>query len=191
MTKYYVYIFSVSLLFTASLVYSDNKSNVIHTSSGKVEGYLANKVLNYEDIPYALPPINNLRWKAPREIYSPNQIIESKENNHCIQESFSMGGVLGKDNITGTENCLYLDIRTPKNLSSGLLPVMVWIHGGGNTSGLKDLYDFSPFVFEHNIIVVTINYRLGPFGWFYHPAIQGSQLILINLQILELLILRH
>ena len=79
MTKYYVYILSVSLLFTASLVYSDNKSNVIHTSSGKVEGYLANKVLNYEDIPYALPPINNLRWKAPREIYSPNQIIESKE----------------------------------------------------------------------------------------------------------------
>jgi len=55
------------------------------------------------------------------------------------------------------------------------LPVMFWIHGGGNTSGLKDLYDFSKMVSRHNIILVRINYRLGPFGWFTHPAIQGFQ----------------
>ena len=176
MSKYNFYIIITLLFFITSLVYADNKSNLIYTSSGKVSGYLANKVLNYEDIPYALPPINNLRWKAPREIYSPNQIIRSKDNNHCVQESFSMGGVASIESITGTEDCLYLDIRTPKDVTSGPYPVMVWIHGGGNTSGLKDLYDFSTFVFKHNIIVVTINYRLGPFGWFYHPAIQGSQL---------------
>ena len=52
---------------------------------------------------------------------------------------------------------------------------MFWIHGGGNTSGLKDLYDFSPMVKKHNVIVVTINYRLGPFGWFTHPSIQNLQ----------------
>ena len=52
---------------------------------------------------------------------------------------------------------------------------MFWIHGGGNTSGLKDLYDFSKMVSRHNVIVVRINYRLGPFGWFSHPAIQGLQ----------------
>ena len=52
---------------------------------------------------------------------------------------------------------------------------MFWIHGGGNTSGLKDLYDFSPMVKKHDVIVVTINYRLGPFGWFTHPSIQDSQ----------------
>ncbi len=52
---------------------------------------------------------------------------------------------------------------------------MFWIHGGGNTSGLKDLYDFSKMVSRHNIILVRINYRLGPFGWFTHPAIQGFQ----------------
>ena len=176
MSKYNFYIIITLLFFITSPVYADNKSNLIYTSSGEVSGYLANKVLNYEDIPYALPPINNLRWKAPREIYSPNQIIRSKDNNHCVQESFSMGGVASIENITGTEDCLYLDIRTPKDVTSGPYPVMVWIHGGGNTSGLKDLYDFSTFVFKHNIIVVTINYRLGPFGWFYHPAIQGSQL---------------
>ena len=52
---------------------------------------------------------------------------------------------------------------------------MFWIHGGGNTSGLKDLYDFSKMSRKHNVIVVTINYRLGPFGWFSHPAIQDLQ----------------
>ena len=52
---------------------------------------------------------------------------------------------------------------------------MLWIHGGGNSSGLKDLYDFSSMVSKHNVIVVRINYRLGPFGWFSHPAIQSYQ----------------
>ena len=52
---------------------------------------------------------------------------------------------------------------------------MFWIHGGGNTSGLKDLYDFSKLVKKHNVIVVTINYRLGPLGWFTHPAVQSLQ----------------
>ena len=52
---------------------------------------------------------------------------------------------------------------------------MFWIHGGGNTSGLKDLYDFSTMTKNHEVLIVTINYRLGPFGWFTHPSIQGQQ----------------
>ena len=52
---------------------------------------------------------------------------------------------------------------------------MFWIHGGGNTSGLKDYYDFSELIRQHQVLVVTINYRLGPMGWFTHPAIQGLQ----------------
>ena len=52
---------------------------------------------------------------------------------------------------------------------------MFWIHGGGNTSGLKDIYDFSLMVKNHEVIVVTVNYRLGPFGWFTHPSIQDFQ----------------
>ena len=80
-----------------------------------------------------------------------------------------------KRQISGTEDCLYLDIISPSKKSNELLPVMFWIHGGGNTSGLKDLYDFSKLVKKHDVIVVRINYRLGPFGWFTHPAIQDLQ----------------
>ena len=85
-----------------------------------------------------------------------------------------MGGAAGSDILTGTEDCLYLDIKVPKQSSSQLLPVMFWIHGGGNTSGLKDIYNFSTMVNRHDVIVVTINYRLGAFGWFTHPAIQDQ-----------------
>ena len=150
-------------------------SGYVSTSSGKVQGYLENKVINYDDIPYAKPPIGNLRWKAPREILDANEIIEKKDNNFCIQEPSSMGGAPGDGILTGSEDCLYLDIKTPINRSSKLLPVMFWIHGGGNTSGLKDLYDYSMMVDRHDVIVVTINYRLGAFGWFTHPSIQDNQ----------------
>ena len=77
-----------------------------------------------------------------------------------------MGGAPGSEIFTGTEDCLYLDVKVPKQSSPQLLPVMFWIHGGGNTSGLKDIYNFSKMVNRHDVIVVSINYRLGAFGWF-------------------------
>jgi len=170
--EFYILTF-FTLFFLASFVKAEN--DFIQTSSGKVKGYLDNKVVNYDDIPYAKPPVGNLRWKAPRELSDPDNIIENKENNFCIQEPSSMGGAPGEGILTGTEDCLYLDIKTPNKNSTKLLPVMFWIHGGGNTSGLKDLYDYSTMVNRHDVIVVTINYRLGAFGWFTHPAVQGNQ----------------
>jgi len=169
-------LYSLAFLLLFSL--SSNAKDIdeyISTSSGKVMGYIKNKVINYDDIPYAQPPVGDLRWKAPREILNTKAIIQSKDNNFCIQEPSSMGGAPGEGVLTGTEDCLYLDIKTPKQKSSELLPVMFWIHGGGNTSGLKDLYDYSTMVNRHDVIVVTINYRLGAFGWFTHPDIQGNQ----------------
>ena len=66
-------------------------------------------------------------------------------NNFCIQRNSSLGGsqILGDELISGSEDCLYLDIFAPSKKSQELRPVMFWIHGGANTSGLKDLYDFN------------------------------------------------
>ena len=140
-------------------------------------GYKNNMVLIWEDIPYAKPPIGNLRWKAPQSINDNSNIIKPKDGNFCIQRTSYFGGSgdYSDELISGSEDCLYLDIYKPSKNSNEKLPVMVWIHGGGNTSGLKDIYDFSKFVRRHNIIVVRVNYRLGPFGWFTHPAIQNLQ----------------
>ena len=161
-------------LFSMSLI-GDNY--VVKTSSGITEGYLSNKVINWDDIPYAKPPINELRWKAPRnlDVSQENVLLIPKDNNFCVQEPSGLGGSHGDGNFSGTEDCLYLDVKAPNIDSDKPLPVMFWIHGGGNTSGLKDLYDFSSLVQQHNVIVVTINYRLGPFGWFTHPSIQDLQ----------------
>jgi para-nitrobenzyl esterase len=150
-------------------------SKEIETSSGISIGYKSNNVMHWDDIPYAKPPIGELRWKAPRKINNLSQIIIPKENNFCVQKPSGMGGSEGDGFFSGSEDCLYLDVKTPLNKINRKLPVMFWIHGGGNTSGLKDLYDFSTMVNRHNVVVVSINYRLGPFGWFTHPAIQGLQ----------------
>ena len=149
----------------------------IKTSSGYVTGSLKDNILTWEDIPYAQPPINDLRWKAPREIIPSYKdvVISPKKDNFCIQSPGGLGGSDGEGFFSGTEDCLYLDIKAPKKNSEKLLPVMFWIHGGGNTSGFKDQYDFSKMVKNYDVIVVTINYRLGPFGWFTHPSIQEFQ----------------
>ena len=157
------------------VVYSNE--NIVKSSSGIVTGYLKNNVFHWDDIPYAKPPIDDLRWRAPRELdkSAQNNLLRPLDNNFCVQESSGLGGPDTESHISGTEDCLYLDIKTPNSKSKDLLPVMFWIHGGGNTSGLKDIYDFSPFVKKHKVIVVSINYRLGPFGWFTHPSIQDLQ----------------
>jgi para-nitrobenzyl esterase len=163
-------------LITFSSVHLIATENIIITSSGTTQGYIKNRVINWDDIPYALPPVDSLRWKAPREIkLSTESIIQPKENNFCVQRPSGLGGSEGNGYFSGSEDCLYLDIKSPKNKSNNPLPVMFWIHGGGNTSGLKDIYDFSKMVNRHDVVVVTINYRLGPFGWFTHPSIQDLQ----------------
>ena len=168
----YLYIFFIAIFLQISL-FADNELT-IKTSSGITTGIEKRGVITWFDIPYAEPPIGKLRWKAPRTLSNPNLIINNKENNFCVQKPSSLGGASGEGSFVGTEDCLYLDIRKPKNLDKNI-PVMFWIHGGGNTSGLKDIYDFSGLVKKENVLVVSINYRLGPLGWFSHPSIQNFQ----------------
>jgi len=151
-------------------------SLMVATSSGVAEGIITRNVITWEDIPYALPPEGDLRWRAPRPLVSPESKIIRQEGNGCLQEASIYAGIQGKG-IVGQEDCLYLDVKAPliKDYSNQNLPVMFWIHGGGNTSGIKDYYNFSELIRKHQVLVVTINYRLGPMGWFTHPAIQGLQ----------------
>ena len=170
MKLFFIFLINIFLLHSLNL----NASNdFVYTQSGVVEGLKKNRSVLYQDIPYAQPPVGNLRWKAPRTLKSSDKILP-KDENFCIQRPSNLGGAEGDDFFAGSEDCLYLDIYTPSKVKNDL-PVMFWIHGGGNTSGLKDLYDFSKMVSKHDVIVVAINYRLGPMGWFTHPAIQEFQ----------------
>ena len=168
-------IFCSTICFLASNnLYSEESELLVSTSSGIASGIKNSGVISWNNIPYAEPPVEELRWKAPRDIKSDLLIQDNKKITYCVQEPSNLGGADGDTLVVGSEDCLYLDIKAPKKIDKPL-PVMFWIHGGGNTTGRKDIYDFSKMVKNHQVIVVTINYRLGPLGWFTHPDIQGNQ----------------
>ena len=182
-SKTVLIIFSLSLcactwLGNSSATLKSPDKALIATTSGRVQGWQSssegNQVTAWYDIPYAQPPVGDLRWKAPRELLAPNQSITDKQFNACVQRASRYAGAEG-EGIVGTEDCLYLDIKAPSDFAQKQYPVMFWIHGGANTSGLKDYYDFTALVQSQKVVVVTINYRLGALGWFTHPAIQDLQ----------------
>ena len=158
-------------LFSCAGMNATKDTRPINTSTGVIKGLVKNQVISWEDIPYAQPPVGDLRWRAPRPFEDQDRTILAKDNNGCLQEPSIYAGIQG-EGIVGQEDCLYLDIQAPENSLNNSLPVMFWIHGGGNTSGVKDYYDFSALVEEYQVIIVKINYRLGPMGWFTHPGIQ-------------------
>ena len=157
------------------------------TDTGSVQAYVSEgDVLQWYDIPFAKPPVGDLRWRAPEPLDAKSQLVSRRaEPAICPQQAGSVSGVEG-DAAIGGEDCLYLDVTAPAS-GTEPLPVMVWIHGGGNTAGHKNTYDFSRFVAEQNVIVVTINYRLGPLGWFAHPALGSGPGTIANFGTLDII----
>jgi para-nitrobenzyl esterase len=139
----------------------------IVTESGPLKGVVTPQVNEYLGIPYAAPPVGALRWVPPRPFGRWHGVFSATQfGNECPQT----GG--------GDENCLFLNIYTP-NLKKNRdkhdgLAVMVWIHGGGLTSGAGSEFDPTPLVESGGVIVVTINYRLGVLGFFAHPALDSE-----------------
>jgi para-nitrobenzyl esterase len=155
------------------------------TTAGPVVGFEdAHNTLAWLGIPFARPPVGVLRWRAPHpaEPWQENRLATSF-NNACVQLWGPLAGEPGEaGDVVGNEDCLYLNIWSPQahsNAASGdparrALPVMVWIHGGGNTIGTANTYNSAVLAGGENVIVVTINYRLGYFGWMSHPALRGE-----------------
>lgn len=135
-----------------------------------------NASLAWKGIPYARAPVDELRWKLPQPpepwsgTYAATDTIQP-----CPQ--FVSGLTAGipdrdDDGIVGSEDCLYLSVYAPADIPDGeRLPVMYWIFGGGNNSGYAGDYNGGNLARSEDVIVVTVNYRLGSLGWFYHPAV--------------------
>ena len=168
---------SCSLFGTTDPVVQRLSEHRLSTSTGITQGQsfsAPSAVVSWFDIPYAQPPVGDLRWRAPRELQAPEQIIVERDDTSCVQKASRYAGVSG-EGMVGSEDCLYLDIKAPADFASRNYPVMLWIHGGGNTSGLKDYYQYDKLVARKDVVVVAVNYRLGALGWFTHPAIQDLQ----------------
>src|SRR5215469_18317386 len=141
---------------------------VIKTEQGKVKGETINagKVKAFLGLPYAAPPVGDLRWKAPQPAAKwKDERDATKYGAHCAQGRVFEDMVF-QDN-GASEDCLFLNVYTPANAKeSSKLPVMFWIHGGGYSGGgssePRHNGDFLPL---KGVVLVTINYRLGVFGF--------------------------
>jgi len=131
------------------------------------------RVHAWRGLPYAAPPVGPLRWRAPDPPEAWEGVREaSASGSPCVQ--------LGGEPVSGSEDCLYLDVFAPAVAGDAVpsgderWPVMFWIHGGGNSMGAGDQVPPTALVRDHEVVVVTINYRLGIFGWLSHPALRAG-----------------
>lgn len=148
----------------------------VHLRSGIVQGVsdAAAKVVAYKGIPYARPPIGELRWRPPVPAQPWEGVRDAREFGHsCLQPPYPETSVYLGDIAPPSEDCLTLNVWAPSGAKQ--LPVMVWIHGGAllRGGGSEPLYDGVKLA-QQGIVVVSINYRLGLMGFFAHPALSAE-----------------
>ena len=150
------------------------------TLSGPVVGSSdADNTYAWLGIPFASPPLDDLRWRAPQAVTQWQKARESIVfKDPCVQLSGPLDGLPDDSGaVVGSEDCLYLNIWSPQansRLDTEGLPVMVWIHGGGNSIGTANTYAANRLAGGERVVVVTINYRLGFLGWMSHPALRTA-----------------
>ena len=151
---------------------SPTPAAVVETDGGFVRGAVIEGVPSYLGIPYAAPPLGALRWRPPQPASSWAGIKECVSYGPSCPQSDS-GYQSGDARGAYSEDCLRLNVYTPASSSAERLPVMVWIHGGGFTSGSGVLpnYQGQTLARSERVVVVSINYRLGVFGFFALPEL--------------------
>jgi para-nitrobenzyl esterase len=168
-------ILATLLTSVTSLAATDTKRSI---TQGQLTGTVAaNGALVWRGIPFAAPPVGELRWQAPREPKAWSGTLAATKNSEACVQTVHLAAPhvdTDGDGYVGSEDCLYLNVFSPANATAkSKLPVMYWIFGGGNVGGSNAApsYDGSFLAQKHNVVVVTINYRVGPLGWFIHPAL--------------------
>ena len=168
-------VFLLFVFYKIGFAQNDDPS-IVTTKYGKLQGVITGEGREFLKVPYASPPINDLRWKEPQPLQSWNGIRDATtQMPGCYQSCGSPWYLCPK---IKSEDCLYMNIYTPfiQNNSSSLLPVFLFIHGGsfihyyggayvGNSTTLANLT---------NTIACLINYRLGAFGFYYNEDLNIS-----------------
>ncbi|NVN92778.1 MAG: carboxylesterase family protein [Desulfuromonadales bacterium] len=152
-------------------------AGMLNTHSGLIQGTTFSGGFEFLGIPYAMPPVGSLRWAPSREPLSWDSVLDTRTyRSACPQKRFEQGQDTYQ--IFGDEDCLYLNVWTPR-VATPTLPVLVFIHGGGNQQGSASevkagtrLYDGRNLSTRGDAVVVTLQYRLGPLGFLVHPGLE-------------------
>jgi len=161
---------AVALSMTAGSGYAALATQ-IRTQSGLVEGTRSadGKVGVFEGIPFAAPPVGNLRWQAPQPVAAWEGVRKTTAFGPRCMQAPIYSDMIFRDSGP-SEDCLYLNVWTPADSATAKLPVMVWIYGGGFAAGASsEPRQDGAKLAEKGVVVVSMNYRLGVFGFFAHP----------------------
>ena len=146
---------------------------IVQTASGKLEGFInSSNVAEFLGIPYAAPPVGNLRWQPPQPPASWHGVRQATTYNNTCAQITTLGVFAGPAN--SNEDCLYANVFTPNLQSTAKLPVIVWIHGGGNLDGESNDYNGSKMASQGSTVVVTFNYRLNLMGFLAVPSLDSE-----------------
>ncbi len=177
-------VLSLVAIVAAVLIYrhlsapSADPSTLRQLQSGAVVGFEDQEnTYAWKGIPFAAPPVGDLRWKAPRPVASWEGSREALEHGSMCPQVVNFPWLPIKP-VIGSEDCLFLDVWTPRltaeQLKSADLPVMVYIHGGANTMGMSAAFKQFRLAGREDVIVVALQYRLGLLGWLSHPAVRSQ-----------------
>ncbi len=148
---------------------------IVSVTGGRVEGVTIDGITSFKGIPFAAPPVGNLRWRAPQPVKPWSGI---KEADHfapsCMQNQKTLEQLYGAPPAM-SEDCLYLNVWTPARSARERLPVMVWIYGGGFTEGATSIpvYDGTHLA-QQGVVLVSVAYRLGVFGFLADPELSAE-----------------
>ena len=147
----------------------------VTTTLGQIAGTTDDGCIVFRGVPFAQPPVGDLRWRPPEPLDAWNGVRDATAfSASAMQRALAgdVGDLIGIPAQTQSEDCLYLNVWTPA-CDDRKRPVMVWIHGGGNTvgSGTQPRIDGRALALTGDVVVVTLNYRLGVFGWMHAPTL--------------------
>lgn len=178
------HLLALSALMAMSLTHAApaQRTSVKHIQQGPIQGLVQDEMQQYKGIPYAQPPLADLRWQPPLPAKSWSDTRSADAFAPTCATRISLGGFSA---TSESEDCLYLNVYTPQtSKANDKRPVMVVIPGGGLMTGSGNDYDPSYFI-DQDLIVVSLNYRVGVFGFFSHPALNSEGHPAINYGIMD------
>ena len=140
---------------------------------GIVQGTTENGLSVYRGIPFAAPPVGDLRWREPQPAAKWDEVRQATQfAPECVQ---AMGGAPGEPQLPQSEDCLYLNVWSPAKSANAKVPVLVWIYGGGFNAGATSIPTYNGEVLaKKGVVLVSIAYRVGPIGFFSHPELTAE-----------------
>lgn len=152
----------------------------VQTQRGALQGQIEDGIHVFRGVPYAQPPVGDLRWRRPQPLEPWAGVRDASEFGPVSLQperpaAGPFAGIMGHSQERMSEDCLYLNVWTP-GLDEARRPVMVWIHGGGlfSGSGSSPAYDGAPLSSRGDVVIVTINYRLGALGYLPDPELTSG-----------------